>query len=121
MHGYIEALTAAGLHVTDYETFGSYQGQWMARVVTPAGMIGYVHDWYGSCSVCDAFESEFSYSNPSKKALAEFGRRYEVMPPEFYHAWARKVQREIKDQDGYVWDEELDRYKWFIAIEEKYA
>jgi hypothetical protein len=58
---YEEALTATGAMVELYETFGSYQGDWWAKVLYN-GSLGWVHGTYGSCSGCDAFESEVGYS-----------------------------------------------------------
>jgi hypothetical protein len=58
---YSEALTAAGAEVLDFKYFGSYQGDWFA-LVNYQGTKQWVHGSYGSCSVCDAFESEFNYS-----------------------------------------------------------
>ena len=53
---YQEALEAAGATVLAYAKFGSYQGDWLARLPN-----GYVSGSYGSCSGCDAFEGEFGY------------------------------------------------------------
>ena len=57
--GYRQALEAAGATVHSFERFGSYQGDWWASV-TYKGITGYVRGSYGSCSGCDAFESEFT-------------------------------------------------------------
>lgn len=58
--GYYEALEAAGASVHAYNEFGSYQGQWYA-LVTYNGETGWIADWYGSCSGCDAFEADVGY------------------------------------------------------------
>ena len=58
--GYCEAMEFAGAEVLEYQSFGSYQGDWFAKVLFE-GKIGWVHGSYGSCSHCDAFESEFDY------------------------------------------------------------
>jgi hypothetical protein len=57
---YQSALEAAGATVLAFEQFGSYQGDWLAKVVYN-GETGYVAGSYGSCSGCDAFEGEFGY------------------------------------------------------------
>jgi hypothetical protein len=76
-YGYELALIAAGATVHDFERFGSYQGDWLARVTLPDGRTGWIKDYYGSCSGCDAFEAEFSWSRAeTPDALAEFGRKY---------------------------------------------
>jgi hypothetical protein len=61
MMGYREALEAAGAKVTAYESFGSWQGDWLARV-TYEGRDGIIAGSYGSCSYCDAFDAEFGLS-----------------------------------------------------------
>ena len=56
---YKEALEAAGAEVELFEEFGSYQGDWYARVKIN-GERKWIHGYFGSCSGCDAFEHEFS-------------------------------------------------------------
>lgn len=74
--GYKDALEAAGATVHAFESFGSYQGEWIASV-SYEGKDGFVHGWYGSCSGCDAFEAEFGWDDPEDAdKLARFGRRY---------------------------------------------
>lgn len=63
--GYGAALEAAGAIVHDFEHFGSYQGDWLADV-TVNDARGFIRGSYGSCSGCDAFESEFGYSDEEK-------------------------------------------------------
>lgn len=58
--GYQKAMEAAGAIVHDFEQFGSYQGDWWAKV-TYNGETGWVRGSYGSCSGCDAFEAEFGW------------------------------------------------------------
>ena len=57
---YEDALKAAGAEVLEYESFGSYQGDWWAKVRWNGGT-GWVNGSYGSCSGCDAFEAEFGW------------------------------------------------------------
>lgn len=57
---YEQALEAAGAKVLAFEEFGSYQGDWWAKVELN-GQIGFVNGNYGSCSGCDAFEGDFGY------------------------------------------------------------
>ena len=59
--GYSGAMVAAGAEVLDFEQFGSYQGDFLAKVKYQ-GEVGWAHGWYGSCSGCDAFEAEFGYN-----------------------------------------------------------
>lgn len=60
--GYEEALEAAGAHVTEFREFGSYQGDWFARIGDTV-----VQGSYGSCSGCDAFADEFGYGSDTCK------------------------------------------------------
>lgn len=60
---YQDALVAAGANVHCFEQFGSYQGDWWAKV-TFKGETGWINGSYGSCSGCDSFESEFSCVYP---------------------------------------------------------
>ena len=59
---YQTALEKAGAIVHVFEMFGSYQGDWFAKV-TFKGETGWVNGSYGSCSGCDAFEGEFNYND----------------------------------------------------------
>ena len=54
---YCQALIFAGAEVLAFKTFGSYQGDWIAKIKLN-GEILWIHDYYGSCSGCDAFQSE---------------------------------------------------------------
>lgn len=58
---YIEALEVAGATILAYESFGSYQGDWFAKV-SYQNRVFWVHGSYGSCSGCDAFEAEFGFN-----------------------------------------------------------
>lgn len=72
--GYDDALKAAGFQVIDFAQFGSYQGDWCAFVFKD-NKYGFITDFYGSCSGCDAFEG--SISDPEDpKQLKAFGEQY---------------------------------------------
>lgn len=58
---YQKALEAAGAVVIVFKEFGTYQGDWWAKV-TYRGKHGWVQGSYGSCHACDAFQSEFGYA-----------------------------------------------------------
>jgi hypothetical protein len=77
---YRTALEVAGADILDYQNFGSYQGDWIAEIIYK-GQYGFVHGYYGSCSGCDAFESEFGWSDEEDDPaypdrLKAFGERY---------------------------------------------
>lgn len=86
-YGYESALKAAGAVVHDYQSFGSYQGDWLAYV-TYNGESGWVRGSYGSCSYCDSFDAEFQNSylddeeskGDMQRRLADFGRSYLDVP-----------------------------------------
>lgn len=59
MSSYESALEAAGAVVLAYKEFGSYQGDYIAKVRV-GDQIAWIHDYYGSCSVCDALEGAMS-------------------------------------------------------------
>lgn len=75
---YETALVAAGATVHAFREFGSYQGDWYARVTLADGSTGWVSGAYGSCSGCDAFEREFEYASGGQCAE----HRYENDVPE---------------------------------------
>lgn len=89
---YPKALAAAGATIIAYDSFGSYQGDWLAKIEYN-GVTGWVHGYYGSCSGCDAFEAEFGcLSAETTENLAEFGRKYldDIMTHDAAIATARK-------------------------------
>jgi hypothetical protein len=57
---YDAAMEAAGAEVLRFQQFGSYQGEWYAKVRFNGNLM-WVNGSYGSCSGCDAFEGEFGY------------------------------------------------------------
>jgi hypothetical protein len=59
---YAQAMEMAGAEILAFEQFGSYQGEWYAKV-RYEGEVGWVQGSYGSCSGCDAFEAEFGYGD----------------------------------------------------------
>ena len=60
--GYAHALRTAGAEVVDFKEIGSYQGTWGA-VVDFQGQRSLVTGYYGSCSVCDAYQANFGWSS----------------------------------------------------------
>ena len=81
---YQEALVAAGARVVAFESFGSWQGEWVA-LVEYRGERGWVQGSFGSCSHCDAFEAEFGWGfeedgveteEQYQARLASFGESY---------------------------------------------
>ena len=80
MSDYQEALEAAGANVLVFDSFGDWQGSWIA-LVEYQGEIGWVQGAFGSCSYCDAFQSAFEWDSDfvcedMQDRLAQFGRTY---------------------------------------------
>jgi hypothetical protein len=80
MSDYRQALEAAGANVLVFDSFGDWQGSWIALVVYE-GALGWVQGSFGSCDHCDAFQSEFGWDSDFvcedvQDRLAQFGRTY---------------------------------------------
>ena len=77
--GYDAALQAAGARVLAFESFGDWQGSWVA-LVEYRGERGWVQGSFGSCDHCDAFDAEFGWDaeeqDDYQQRLAAFGRTY---------------------------------------------
>jgi len=77
---YEQSLVAAGARVIAFEHFGDWQGSWLA-LVEYQGERGWVRGGFGSCDICDAFQSEFNWDDDFacedvQSRLAQFGRAY---------------------------------------------
>ena len=72
---YEMALRFAGAKVIAYEEFGSYQGDWFAKVEYK-NQIAWVWGRYGSCSGCDAFEADLGYGNEHEHADGKYISTY---------------------------------------------
>lgn len=129
-NGYKDALEAAGATILADESFGSYQGDWWAKV-RYNGSTFWVHVCYGSCSECDAFESEFGnhrgacedheYYSPGfhcmacenaqksyRERLVKFGKSYLDDP--FTHAQAL-----AKASENLEWDMDASEMVKFLT------
>ena len=107
---YQQALEAAGATVHVFQEFGSYQGDWWAKV-TFNGKTGWIHDYYGSCSGCDAFEAEFGWNDEEnddyQERLAKFGKEYldEILDQE---------TAEAKAAEALSWDLDAEEMVKFV-------
>jgi hypothetical protein len=72
---YEDALKSTDATVHNFASFGDYQGSWYA-IITHKDKVGVIKGEYGSCSGCDAFQSEFGYSDTDADKLRAFGERY---------------------------------------------
>lgn len=120
---YEMCLEKAGAKVIAFENFGSYQGDWLAYVEYK-GEKGFVAGSYGSCSYCDAFESEFgdAYFDEGtegaiylEKRYALFGESYlgSILPAEYQ----LKVSKEQMgdDPEDWVYTEYKEQYDFVKA------
>jgi hypothetical protein len=107
--GYIKALRAAGAEILAFEEFGSYQGDWWAKV-RYNDEIGWVHGYYGSCSGCDAYEAEFGWGEDvTEEKLSEFGAQY---LGELYS----QEEAENKCKEHLEWDLEAQpMFEWVVS------
>lgn len=128
------AMEAAGAEVLAFQCFGSYQGDWWAKV-SYQGQEFWIHGNYGSCSGCDAFQSEFDYGDDEhceehryeygfdatkcaacqeailiyKTKLKEFGERY-IFSNEFTQ---EEAEREATGEpDSYDYDEKQEQLEF---------
>lgn len=128
---YQKAMEFAGAIVHEYQSFGSYQGDWLARV-SFQGKEGYVVGAYGSCSGCDAFEAEFG--DDGLEFFDEATMRYYPKPdtdevwPRF-RAFGEDYLDDIKTVDQAramfteqaEWDMDAQRIlEWLTRVEEQY-
>lgn len=83
MNNYIRTLQYCGATVYESKKFGSYQGDWWAFVEYNDERF-FVHGTFGSCPVCDSFQSEtdssFFYDDPfdvlnGKEVYNDYGIR----------------------------------------------
>lgn len=123
--GYKSALEAAGATVLAYKSFGSYQGEWWAKVELTdheeAPVVGWVQGNFGSCSVCDPFQAKmegFDYrwddqlmeyidapEEERQEALREFGKSYlnHFQTNDEAKAWAERILANKEDDEW--WDD----------------
>lgn len=107
---YRKALEAAGAKIVAYDEFGSYQGDWWAKVIHN-GVTKWVNGYFGSCSGCDSFAAEFDYvrdDDPEyKNKLAAFGRGY-------LEAWSTQEEAEKYASRNIEWDSDAQEMLQFI-------
>lgn len=100
--GYAHALRTAGAEVVDFKEIGSYQGTWGA-VVDFQGQRSLVTGYYGSCSVCDAYQAQFGWSSDEPYYNHETDKYYinqwsdEEITKETHDAILEKEKQELID------------------------
>ncbi len=136
--GYTEALEKAGCKIIKYEEFGCYQGTWLA-FVKYKGEKGIVQGSFGSCSVCDAFQSEFDYCDSPSEIQGKFYKtpyidEYEEITKEEFDNLLLEIEPKFIDFGnsylaGGLYDkqfyltklEKLDENEWFDEEEKEYC
>lgn len=115
MDGYLTALEAAGADVLHYNTFGNWQGTWIA--ILPGNLA--IEGAYGSCDGCDEFEKFFwnrdERSYGYKDLLAEFGRSLlarAVPIKQIITAYTNRIQEEKDRADP----EDKEILAWLIDL-----
>jgi hypothetical protein len=107
--GYESAIRAAGADVLNYHSVGSCQGKW-GMIVNFKGKTGLVTGAFGSCSHCDAFQSEFGYVDEEERdpkyqeRLARFGGMYLSTIWDKWDA-ENRLKSIAYDEDYEEWDE----------------
>ena len=102
---YGRALEAAGAKVLLERRFGSYQGDWLAKVLY-RGQQGWAHGGFGSCPGCDSYELHFDDSEETAEKLAEFGQKYleDLLSQEQAEAkFADNARWSLEDEEALAW------------------
>ena len=114
---YEQSLVAAGAQVLAFESFGDWQGSWVA-LVDYRGERGWVQGSFGSCSECDSFQAEFGWDwideerDDYLQRLASFG--------ESYLGGLQTTQQVIAEHQANVnWDEEADQIIFWVRETEQ--
>lgn len=98
---YDGSLAAAGATVHAFQMFGSYQGDWLAKVTLPDGRTGWIKDGYGSCSGCDGLEATFSYS---ERESADYAEKYAAFGRNYFDALLTQEEAEKAVSENIEWD-----------------
>lgn len=114
--GYKAALLAAGAEVIVFNSFGDYQGTWLAKVVYN-GETGWVEGGYGSCSYCDSFQGEFDYCYEEhegyEERLKQFGLSYldSLIPQEQQE---ETLKRQLPENGEYDYGDYTEQYLFVL-------
>lgn len=77
------------------EYYGSYQGEFLCSIIKDGEYL-LIHDWYGSCSGCDAFEAELGHGDVAREDAINFAESYinSAIPR---HKMIEFLEKEVSD------------------------
>jgi hypothetical protein len=126
---YEGALQAAGAEVLAFERFGSYQGDWWAKV-RHKDTVGWINGSFGSCSGCDAIEAEFGSEQdkceehkwePDSPACADcdaakaaFTTKYAAFGANYLDGLMTQEEAEKKASENLEWDAGATEMRDFV-------
>lgn len=87
-----------------YDEFGSYQGDWFAKVKYN-GKICWIHGWYGSCSCCDWLQAQDFNGNIKQSFITEYLEPSMILTQE---------EAEKEASKNIDWDSEAENVLAFI-------
>lgn len=123
---YEQALEVAGAKVLAFEQFGSYQGDWWAKVEID-GKLAWINGSYGSCSGCDAFEAEIGWEcdekagtdwvdvdDPRHSKHAEFMEKLKAFGAEYLTRALTQDEAVKQASEDLEWDTDAEEMVQFI-------
>lgn len=121
---YQSALEATGAKVLEFQEFGSYQGSWYA-IIFHEDKVKLIGGSYGSCSGCDAFQSEFDYDadrdSDYQTRLKNFGLNYlneEIDLQEEYNRVTKDAEWDSESTDILPWLEQAQKLFFHNRLKE---
>ena len=116
---YQDALTAAGANVIAFESFGDWQGSWVA-LVEYKGERGWVQGSFGSCDHCDAFEAEFGWGfDEENETEAQYQARLASFGESYLGGLQTTEQVLAEHAPNANWDDEADNIVFWVRETEQ--
>jgi len=116
---YQNALVAAGANVIAFESFGDWQGSWVA-LVEYRGERGWVQGSFGSCDHCDAFEAEFGWGfDEQNETEVQYQARLASFGETYLGGLQTTEQILAEHQANVQWDEDADNIVFWVRETEQ--
>jgi len=116
---YQNALVAAGANVIAFESFGDWQGSWVA-LVEYRGERGWVQGSFGSCDHCDAFEAECGWGfDEQYETEAQYQARLASFGETYLGGLQTTEQILAEHQANVQWDEDADNIVFWVRETEQ--